>query len=194
MAFKFSKTQRGFSYFTFRDQYGIECSLQKSSLAEPDCVWLGVDYTGEKIHPVTGAQLGHRMHLTRESVQELIQELQVFVDTGKLRKPEPEFDYEKLSPNIRKLVKLLHYWGYETTDSGDGTNAKEGMECAVPEPMVVVQIASGDLVGSAQALVGRLYGVGVKMGVGHRRVDASYSSEDDLHLLLVLNVTDEDLD
>lgn len=30
------------------------------------------------------------------------------------------FDYTQLDPGIRCVVRLLHRWGYETSDSGDG--------------------------------------------------------------------------
>lgn len=72
---------RGFLKGKFVDRYGADCSIQKSSLATEDCIWLGcdkesVDYDGKPI--------GARMHLTQDMVAELIPILQHFVDTGEL--------------------------------------------------------------------------------------------------------------
>ena len=63
-------TERGFDFAAFTDRYGKSCSLQKSSLATEDCIWLGVE--------------SERMHLTREMVKDLLPALQKFVDTGEL--------------------------------------------------------------------------------------------------------------
>ena len=62
------KTERGFERIDFVDFYDVPCSLQQSSLATEDAVWLG--------------QGSYRMHLNREQVVELIAVLQRWVDTG----------------------------------------------------------------------------------------------------------------
>jgi hypothetical protein len=50
-----------------------------------------------------------------------------------------EFNYDALTPGIRRTVQWLHAHGFETIDSGDGaTNVAAGMEGACPFPMVVV--------------------------------------------------------
>lgn len=67
---KLTKTDRGFPFATFTDLYDRPCSVQESSLATADAIWLGVD--------------GSRMHLSREMVDALIPMLQRFVDTGGL--------------------------------------------------------------------------------------------------------------
>jgi hypothetical protein len=64
------KTERGFDIIEFLDRYGVECSLQKSSLATEDCIWLGVNES--------------RMHLTQGQVKALLPYLQRFVDTGEI--------------------------------------------------------------------------------------------------------------
>jgi hypothetical protein len=43
---------------------------------------------------------------------------------------------EKICPGIVNVVKLLRAKGFKTTDSGDGSHFKEGMEGAFEEPMV----------------------------------------------------------
>ena len=61
---------RGFLKGKFNDRYGVECSIQKSSLETEDCIWLGT--------------VVDRMHLTQEMVAELLPLLQHFVETGEL--------------------------------------------------------------------------------------------------------------
>jgi hypothetical protein len=93
---KTKKTERGFKYTEFVDRNGIECSLQKSSLATDDCVWLGANEIGlKRFTPYVGWKnvelqmddpygishvANNRMHLTRE----LLPHLQKFVKTGEL--------------------------------------------------------------------------------------------------------------
>lgn len=52
-----------------------------------------------------------------------------------------DFDYSQLSPGIVGAVKALHSRHLITTDSGDGSLKREGMECAWDVPMVAVQSA-----------------------------------------------------
>lgn len=105
MELRKTKTERGFDAIEFSDCYGAKCSLQKSSLALQDAVWLGVDDAEPKVlaldaraHGVTthatngwveypipdAVLLNTRMHLTREQVATLLPALQHFVDTGDL--------------------------------------------------------------------------------------------------------------
>jgi hypothetical protein len=88
------KTSRGFDRLDFADCYGVMCSLQKSSLADADAIWLGCNegspqylVPGEGWQPVSMPKdtvINTRMHLTREQVAELLPYLQRFVDTGEL--------------------------------------------------------------------------------------------------------------
>ena len=107
---KKSKTKRGFALFEGTDLYGSKYSLQKSSLATQDAIWLGIDDADPKIMCSDARKLGlrewkenmeenngwckfdipkevlldTRMHLNRKQAKELIAKLQVFVDTGEL--------------------------------------------------------------------------------------------------------------
>lgn len=102
---KLNKTQRGFSISEFEDRYGQKCSLQKSSLATEDAIWLGVDDANPKIMASDAKRLGistdanngwikfeipkevllsTRMHLTQDQVRELLPFLQRFAETGEL--------------------------------------------------------------------------------------------------------------
>ena len=93
------KTARGFSYIQFIDRYGAQCSIQKSSLATEDAIWLGVDDANPKIlasktkeggtgwvkYPISDdVLLTTRMHLTVDQVKELLPVLQRFVETGEV--------------------------------------------------------------------------------------------------------------
>lgn len=97
---------RGFAYYEFEDSYGASCSLQKSSAATKDKIWLGVNDAKPKILATNAKKLGihthgidcgwipfdipdevslsTRMHLTQEQVAELIPILQKFVETGEI--------------------------------------------------------------------------------------------------------------
>lgn len=53
-------------------------------------------------------------------------------------------DYTKISPGIRELVRKLNEAGFVTTDSGDGSNYENGMECAIPFPNVHIDPVPND--------------------------------------------------
>ena len=100
------RTIRGFGILHFTDLYGAKCSLQKSSSAMQDNIWLGVNDAEPQIMVSDAKKLGlpigiatngwsdfpipeevvlnTRMHLNQEQAAELIKELQVFVDTGEV--------------------------------------------------------------------------------------------------------------
>lgn len=92
-------TERGFAYINFKDAYGTECNIQKSSLATEDAIWIGAKDIGlKKFIPYQGWQdveiksdphgisyvANNRMHLTRDDVAALLPILQRFVETGDL--------------------------------------------------------------------------------------------------------------
>ena len=90
------QTQRGFTKGKFTDYNSINCSIQESSLATDDCIWLGIDVP--RLTVFEDASMGKyietdlpknwsvdsRMHLTRQQVSDLLPLLQRFVDTGSL--------------------------------------------------------------------------------------------------------------
>jgi hypothetical protein len=101
-----SQTERGFAIGEFTDRYGAKCSLQKSSLATEDAIWLGVNDANPQIMASDAKKLGltndenvgwikfnipkevllnTRMHLTRDMVKNLIPILEKFVKTGELK-------------------------------------------------------------------------------------------------------------
>lgn len=102
---KIKKTQRGFELIDFKDANGEECSLQKSSAAERDLIWLGVDEANPQImashahkfgvettetcgwvpYPVPEeVSLTTRMHLSQEQVKALLPHLIKFAETGEI--------------------------------------------------------------------------------------------------------------
>lgn len=76
------KTCRGFARADFDDLYSQKCSIQKSSLATQDAIWLGVDNTGPQMG---NREVGDRMHLSREHVKALLPSLTKFAKTGNLK-------------------------------------------------------------------------------------------------------------
>ncbi len=98
-------TGRGFAYYRFQESHGEKCSLQKSSAAETDYIWLGFDEINLKTFTPYGVPTSWkeyedkelpkvfncdtvitntRMHLNREQVKALIPILQKFADTGEI--------------------------------------------------------------------------------------------------------------
>ena len=82
---KLKKNGRGFAVAEFVDRYGQECSIQKSSIATEDCVWLGVDVDMQR------QEVRARMHLTRQQVKKLLPLLQRFAETGELHDDRPRY-------------------------------------------------------------------------------------------------------
>ena len=102
---KRTRTQRGFTYNEFTDDYGQECSLQRSSSACVDRVWLGVNNADPKVMASKAAangvntvkttgwveyplpedvSLSTRMHLNRRQSIVLAFKLICFWLTGKV--------------------------------------------------------------------------------------------------------------
>ena len=93
------KTHNGFDIIEFDDMYNTRCSLQESSLATEEAIWLGVSDprpvmlasqtseggTGWVDYPVPdNVHISGRMHLTREQVKKLLPHLKRFVKNGEL--------------------------------------------------------------------------------------------------------------
>ena len=92
-------TQRGFSLFKFTDRYDKKCSLQKSSLATEDCIWLGLQY--------------ERMHLSQDQVAMLLPMLEQFVKTGDINIIYPEEPTIPEEWDEMVKVKELAEFGYK---------------------------------------------------------------------------------
>ena len=93
-------TGKGFAKAEFLDRNEVPCSLQKSSIATEDCIWLGADDIGLSCFEagkgwnkviLDGVRhvANNRMHLSRANVQALLPLLKHFALTGDLPAPEP---------------------------------------------------------------------------------------------------------
>ena len=98
-------TARGFAMVEFKDAYDASCSIQQSSNAGYDALWLGIDDVDPKVmasqassvgvdtYETTGwvkypipeeVLLSSRMHLNREQVEGLVNHLQTWLKEGEL--------------------------------------------------------------------------------------------------------------
>lgn len=94
MLSELKRTGRGFRFYDFIDMNGYECSIQKSSVATEDCIWLGLDSGSPKklvfnegwvpVELPEEVELNTRMHLTREQAGVLAKQLKYFSDVGEL--------------------------------------------------------------------------------------------------------------
>lgn len=78
MRLSFSTTPRLFRLVTFSDRNGRDCSIQESSVATDERLWIG---QGE-----------HRMHLNVSDVRSLLPVLRYFVEFGELPADETEMN------------------------------------------------------------------------------------------------------
>lgn len=89
------KTSREFAILNFKDRNNNECSLQKSSIATENCIWLGVDDADPQVfihgegwqplvYPEKDTLFTTRMHLNQQQVKELLPILTKFAETGEL--------------------------------------------------------------------------------------------------------------
>jgi len=81
---------RGLRAGKFKDIYGQECSVQTSSLATKEAIWLGVDkgLSSTVIMPSTPtemAPLHARMHIDRKMAEWMWPMLKHFAKTGELK-------------------------------------------------------------------------------------------------------------
>ena len=93
------KTARGFSLIEFTDYYDKKCSIQKSSIATQDMIWMGIDDPTPEIMAQHTAQGGvgwvpffipkevsihTRMHLTKDQAWSIVKILVKFIITGNI--------------------------------------------------------------------------------------------------------------
>lgn len=92
------------------------------------------------------------------------------------------FDPNEISPGVRDLVMWLRSLGYDTIDSGDGSNHDAGMGCALPYKHVFVRIPDKETLTwwadrfHSFILAGTEY--------AHYRVEATYSPGEPAIILL----------
>jgi len=76
---KIEFTNRNFALAKFKDRYGERCSIQDSSSATENCIWLGCEH---ETLDNNGQPCGARMHVDIDLARELIVLLQRFIDNG----------------------------------------------------------------------------------------------------------------
>lgn len=98
-------TCRGFRFYEFKDRNDNNCTMQKSSIATENAIWLGLESASPRIlhgdatalgishnetcgwvdYPIPDSvSLNTRMHLTQEQARELGKMLLHFADSGEL--------------------------------------------------------------------------------------------------------------
>lgn len=104
-------TPRGFGYFEMKDSYNEIFTIQMSSAASQEKIWMGIG--------------DNRAHLTRDMVRSIIPILQQFADTGVIAEPgtyeasDIEREWLKLMDEtaepvlkaIIDLIKTTQEWG-----------------------------------------------------------------------------------
>lgn len=110
-----------------------------------------------------------------------------------------------LSPGIKTLVLWLNTNGFQTIDSGDGSNAAAGMGCAIATPMVAILTCNDHMAQEADRLMTMLETRGVDFTappqdcadpeheVTWPSIQASYDPGDGNAVIVLLNVTSEDI-
>lgn len=101
-SFKKGKTSWGFHKIEFKDINGVECSVQESSLATEEAIWLGVDDPDPEIllpnkgwvkYPVLEDVLfKSRMHLSIKQAAQLVRILNKFLETGSVGEEQSKED------------------------------------------------------------------------------------------------------
>lgn len=115
-----------------------------------------------------------------------------------------DLDYNELDNGIRRLVKLLRSWCFETTDSGDGVSKKlNGTwddDCCMGTPHVIIQVDNpADLASEADRLLRKLREIGVdirQFGVDdgiHGGIEVTYDPVDRTCIIMLWQVTDHDI-
>jgi len=94
-------------------------------------------------------------------------------------------DYNKLSPGIKGVVRWLHLRGWDTCDSGDGSNLEEGMECGMDTPMVVVETGKKRLAYDAETLFNALTKFLSEEEFNNVDIQAMYNPRDEIASILL---------
>lgn len=102
---------------------------------------------------------------------------------------------DSLSPGIRETVTFMRRLGFETTDSGDGSNHAAGMECALDFPHVFAVIPRHQSpIHEAHRLMDALRDAGLHMGPSAGpdapQVQLTYDPYDFSAVLALFNVND----
>lgn len=106
---------------------------------------------------------------------------------------------DNLCPAVKDLVIWLNEMGYETVDSGDGSNV-EFMDGAMECPMVAIRVEKSEIVGRSDSLYEMLKDHGVPFHhpdcycSDKPDVQATYKPDDGQVIILLLNITSDMVD
>lgn len=101
-------------------------------------------------------------------------------------------EHTDLPEGVRGLVLWLNRIGFRTVDSGDGQNHENGMECAVPFPMVGIILDDPEaILPSTRQVMEALERRGVDFSDEGVNVEGSYSPADNTTVVLLTGVTSE---
>ena len=86
-----------------------------------------------------------------------------------------------VSPGIRSAVEFLWNKGWQTVDSGDGSNFAAGMEGAIPYDHVAIRIDPQHIISETQRLVRELE----EAGAPNVMVEATFFPRENIVILLI---------
>lgn len=92
-----------------------------------------------------------------------------------------EFDLNKLNPGIKNAVSFFRHRGYETTDSGDGTNFNNGMEGSLPYDHVAITVQNSILIEAATHIQDLL----LRNQCNNVLVEATYFPKEKISVILI---------
>jgi len=91
---------------------------------------------------------------------------------------------DQVSPNLQSAVRFLWNHGFETTDSGDGTNFENGMEGAIPYDHVAIQMQD-NMLSKIPHRTEELQVLLDRNGCGSILVEATYFPRERICIILV---------
>ena len=115
------------------------------------------------------------------------------------RTRKDELDYSQLDPGIRETVRRLRYWGFDTTDSGDGhskADAGYDPDGFCPHPHVYIRSSASQMVTDCKILLRFCRVAGVDIGeirsADSPSIQAMYDPVDDTAMIMLAGVSDKD--
>ncbi len=111
-----------------------------------------------------------------------------------------------LPKRLRKTIEWLNRQGFKTTDSGDGQNHADGMECALEFVHIVVVADPGVMAAEADRLHLLFSRAGVDFGKvvldvavqngedPASKIEATYDPQDEVATIIIYGVEDSDFD
>jgi hypothetical protein len=102
-----------------------------------------------------------------------------------------------LSPKVRDLVIWLNEREFQTTDSGDGSSFEQGMEGALPFPMISIVCGALEMIDTSNRLYRLLEERGVDFAPtfsDYPQIQATYDPRVPIGIVTICNVTSDMVD